>query len=149
MAWTSFGSKPSSDSCRATLSLQNLLRNQLAVGIPKMYESALWNSTCYVSVIFCYACLHVTCCHKSLWDGTSTCKTHWSMVARSCTPSGRSFTWGWTDGPKHWGVGKTLKLHRVQTQELSLYDFNALSVYARFQKKHMNETQRLGKSLEY
>ena len=64
-----------------------------------------------VSIVLCSGytctCLHVTCCHNDVRQ-TSTCKIHWS-ITRSCTPSRRSFTWGWTDdtdGPKHWGVGK-------------------------------------------
>ena len=77
---------------------ESCLASQLAVGIPKMYESALLNCTSYICYILLYAYMsHVV---TRTLDSTSTCKTHWSMVARSCTASRRSFTWE-TDGPKH------------------------------------------------
>ena len=118
-----------------------------------MYENGLLNCTCYVSLICCFDHYLHYMSHSvtRTLDNASTCQTHWSVVARSCTASRRSFTW-WTDGPTHEGVGKTLKHHHVQTEEFSIYHSNASScticMWQMF-KKHMNKNERLGKSLEY
>ena len=45
---------------------ESCLASQLAVGIPKMYESVLLNCTSYMSVIFCYMHTFVTSCHKNV-----------------------------------------------------------------------------------
>ena len=116
MTWTSFGGKLCSDSCRSTWS-----RKSIAWQVTwQLAFQNVWKWFVWFFLQFGIATLHVTCCHKSLWDGTSTYKTHWSIVARSCTTSRRSFTWEWAHGPKHEGAGKTLKHHHMQTQELSI-----------------------------
>ena len=92
----SFVRTPAGPSGRA-----RILRNQLAVGIPKKYECGLFE-VCYVLVLYCFAYLHyMSHVVTRTSDSTLTCTTHWSVVARSCTASRSSFTWGWTDGPKH------------------------------------------------
>ena len=53
------------------------------------------------------------------------------------------------DGPNHEGVGKTLKHHHVQTQELStVYTTYMHYLHMTGVKNHMNKTQRRGNSLE-
>ena len=102
-----------------------------------------------VSIVLCsgYACtcLHVTCCHNDVRQ-TTTCKIHW-IITRSCTPSRRSFTWGWTDdtdGPKHWGVGKLWSFigskHRSHVNINQCTTDKRCNYHRCFSKKKIGET---------
>lgn len=81
-----------------------------------MNAVSLNGATCWFYFVLHIYNLHYYMSHvvTRTFDSTLTCKTHRSVVAQSCTASRSSFTWGWTDGPKHEGVGKTLTFHHVQ-----------------------------------